>query len=242
MKDFSIYQKEIENRWMTVKNNIISTVKKCNRNYDDITVIAVAKTKPLPLVELSLNAGIQNIGENYVQELLEKHNQIDYSKYSPKWHFIGHLQRNKVKYIINFVSLIHSVDSFLLAKEISRHAEKINRNIDVLIQINTSAEESKFGCDPNDTLKLFEQVSNLNNISIKGLMTIGSFSNDESIIRREFKLLHIKFDEIKKEFPESNINHLSMGMSGDYQIAIEEGATLVRIGTNIFGERIYKNE
>jgi len=241
MKNEPFTQSDINQRWSEINNNIISTAKKCNRNVNDITVVAVAKTKPLSLVELALNAGIRNIGENYVQELLEKHNQIDYTKFSPNWHFIGHLQRNKVKYIIDFVSLIHSVDSFELAQEISKQAEKINRNIDILIQVNTSFEESKFGCPPSDTLKLFEKISNLKNISIKGLMTIGSFSNDESIIRREFKLLRQKFDEINKEFPERNIHHLSMGMSGDYQIAIEEGATLIRIGTTLFGERIYND-
>ncbi|HPI19442.1 MAG TPA: YggS family pyridoxal phosphate-dependent enzyme [Candidatus Kapabacteria bacterium] len=239
MKNDSLTQSDINQRWSEINFNVISTAKKCNRNVNDITVIAVAKTKPTSFVELALNAGIGNIGENYVQELLEKHNQIDYTKYSPKWHFIGHLQRNKIKYIIDFVSLIHSVDSFQLAQEISKQAENINRNIDILIQVNTSLEDSKFGCSPNDTIKLFEQVSNLKNISIKGLMTIGSFSYDESIIRREFKLLHQKFDEINKEFPELNIHHLSMGMSGDYQIAIEEGATLIRIGTTLFGERNY---
>jgi len=239
MKNDSLTQSDINQRWSEINNNIISAAKNCNRNVNDITVIAVAKTKPIALVELALKAGIYNIGENYVQELLEKHNQFDYTKYNPKWHFIGHLQRNKVKYIIDFIHLIHSVDSFQLAQEISKQAENINRNIDILIQVNTSLEESKFGCSPNDTLKLFEQISKLKNISIKGLMTIGSFSYDESIIRREFKLLYQKFEEVNKEFPELNIHHLSMGMSGDYQIAIEEGATLIRIGTTLFGERNY---
>ncbi len=239
MKNEPLTQSDINQRWSEINNNIISTAKKCNRNANDITVIAVSKTKPISFVEFALNTGISNIGENYVQELLEKHNQIEHTKYSPKWHFIGHLQRNKVKYIIDFVSLVHSVDSFLLAQEISKQAENINRNIDILIQVNTSLEESKFGCSPNDTLNLFEQISKLKNISIKGLMTIGSFSNNESIIRSEFKLLHQKFDEVNKIFPDLNIHHLSMGMSGDYQIAIEEGATLIRIGTNLFGERNY---
>lgn len=232
-------QIDMKKTWNEINENIKNSAVKCGRDPEDISVIAVAKTKPVELIKLALEAGIENIGENYVQELSAKHREMDYLSYNPKWHFIGHLQRNKVKSIVEFISLIHSVDSFPLAKEISRQAEKINKKIDILLQINSSAEESKFGCPPNQAAKLFEEVSTLKNISIKGLMTIGSFSNDETVTRKEFKLLNKVFEELNKNLKENRMRHLSMGMSGDYQIAIEEGATLLRIGTTIFGERNY---
>ena len=206
----------------------------------NVKVVAVSKTHPIEAIKFGIDAGITDFGENYAQELKSKYEQIkQISDVQPNWHFIGHLQTNKVKYIIPFVKLIHSVDSFHLAEEINRQASKHNRIVDVLVQVNTSGEESKFGCEPEETLPLIEQISNLPNLRILGLMTIGSFSNDENIIRKEFRLLRRLFEEAKHKFPELPLTELSMGMTNDYLIAIEEGATIVRIGTAIFGERHY---
>jgi len=206
----------------------------------NVKVVAVSKTHPIEAIKFGIDAGITDFGENYAQELKSKYEQIkQISDVQPNWHFIGHLQTNKVKYIIPFVKLIHSVDSFHLAEEINRQASKHNRIVDVLVQVNTSGEESKFGCEPEETLPLIEQISNLPNLRILGLMTIGSFSNDENTIRREFRLLRSIFEEAKQKFPELPLAELSMGMTNDYMIAVEEGATILRIGTAIFGERHY---
>lgn len=230
---------EIRNNWLNVLDNVRTTAKKFRRDPDSIKIVAVSKSHPPELIELAIKAGINCFGENYVQELKDKYKYIsDSGIQNPEWHFIGHLQSNKVKYIIPFVSLIHSVDSLNLAMEISKHAEKNNRNVDILLQVNTSGESSKFGCEPDDVSQLFDSVSQLKNLNILGLMTIGTFSDNEKIIRSEFKLLR----EIRDHINQSkgiNLAHLSMGMSHDYLIAIEEGTTIVRIGTAIFGERLY---
>lgn len=221
-----------------IKSNIEQVAKKFSRNAEKIKIIAVSKTQSIEAISAAFYAGATIFGENYVQELVEKQSQLSSQGIFPEWHFIGHLQTNKVKYIAPFVSLIHSVDSEKLASEISRQAEKNNRTIDFLLQINTSGEISKFGCEPDEAITLAEKVSSLPNVKLKGLMTIGTFSDDEAIIRKEFRLLRSKLEEINYKLG-LNLNELSMGMSHDYEIAIEEGATMVRIGTAIFGERQY---
>ncbi|MCX7909867.1 MAG: YggS family pyridoxal phosphate-dependent enzyme [Ignavibacteria bacterium] len=205
-----------------------------------ITIVAVSKTHPVEAIINAIEVGITEIGENYAQEMKAKYEEIhQMGKKQPNWHFIGHLQTNKVKYIAPFVSLIHSVDSVHLGEEIEKQAAKHNRTIDVLIQVNTSGELSKFGCEPNDVYKIIEGIQQFPHISIKGLMTIGSFSTDEKVIRKEFRLLKQLFDEAKRLYPELPLTELSMGMTNDFLIAVEEGATILRIGTAIFGERHY---
>jgi PLP dependent protein len=205
----------------------------------NITLVAVSKTKPAEDILELYKLGHRDFGENYVQELEEKHEQL------PKdirWHFIGHLQSNKIKYIASFVHLIHGIDSFKLLKEVDKQAKKINRTIDVLLQVHIAQEETKFGLGENELNDLFNdhssQLESLRNVNIKGLMGMASFSDDKEKIRKEFKYLKGLFDKhSSSESANRNFQVLSMGMSGDYTIAMEEGTTMVRIGSLIFGER-----
>jgi PLP dependent protein len=205
----------------------------------NITLVAVSKTKPAEDILELYKLGHRDFGENYVQELEEKHEQL------PKdirWHFIGHLQSNKIKYIASFVHLIHGIDSSKLLKEVDKQAKKINRTIDVLLQVHIAQEETKFGLGENELNDLFNdhssQLESLRNVNIKGLMGMASFSDDKEKIRKEFKYLKGLFDKhSSSESANRNFEILSMGMSGDYTIAMEEGTTMVRIGSLIFGER-----
>jgi pyridoxal phosphate enzyme (YggS family) len=229
---------EIKKNWQTVMTNVDTACQEANRDKDDVQVIAVSKTYPDELIINALKAGITVFGENYAQELRDKHKavpEVDGEK--PVWHFIGHLQRNKVKHIAHFVEYIHTVDSIKLAEEISKQASKHNRMIKCLLQVNTSGEESKSGCEPNDVLSLAERILQVPNIKVEGLMTIGSFSDNEKIVRGEFSMLRKIKEKVNSRFPEADLKHLSMGMSHDYQWAIEEEATFVRVGTSIFGLR-----
>jgi PLP dependent protein len=196
------------------------------------TLIAVSKTKPIEMLMEAYDAGFKRFGENYVQELVAKHEQM------PKdieWHLIGHLQSNKVKYIAPFVSMIHSIDSFKLLNEVNKQAAKHNRVIDCLLQIHIAEEESKSGMSEDEALEILnsKELKDLKNIKIVGLMGMTTLTDDETQIRKEFRHLKSFFDTIKNE----QINILSMGMSGDYGIAIEEGSTMVRVGSKIFGSR-----
>lgn len=223
---------------MDIKNNI---TKIHNFLSDKPTrLVAVSKTKPADLIEKAYHEGLRIFGENKAQELAEKYEIL------PKdieWHMIGHLQRNKVKYIAPFVALIHSVDSFRLLKEIDKQAEKNNRVIACLLQIHIAEEDTKFGLSEeelNDILNS-EEFTQMKNIKIIGLMGMATFTDDETQIRREFKSLKAIFDRLsQKSLPAHAVmKELSMGMSGDYKIAIEEGSTLIRVGSAIFGERNY---
>lgn len=201
-----------------------------------VTLIAVSKTKPVEMLMEAYNAGFKRFGENYVQELVEKYEQM------PKdieWHFIGHLQSNKVKYIAPFVSLIHSVDSFKLLQEINKQATKNNRIIDCLLQIYIAEEDTKSGMTEEECLEILqpENLEKLPNINIVGLMGMTTLTDDETQIRKEFRKLK-SFRE-KLYTLHSTLFTLSMGMSGDYEIAIEEGSTMIRVGSKIFGGRIY---
>lgn len=200
------------------------------------TLVAVSKTKPVPDIQELYNLGHRDFGENYVQELVEKYEQL------PKdihWHFIGHLQSNKVKYIAPFVHLIHGVDSINLLKEINKQALKNNRVINCLLQLHIAKEETKFGFDAHE-LKQIHELHELKNIKIVGLMGMASFSDDMNLVRSEFKNLKTIFDNYDQQ-PTSNfqLQTLSMGMSSDYKIALEEGSNMVRIGSLLFGERNY---
>lgn len=231
---------EIEKNWKVVSYQVAETAIKCGRNPDDIKILAVSKTQSEEIIKLAVKAGIPLLGENYSQELVRKYRALEESGIAqPKWHLIGHLQTNKVKNVVPLADAIHSVDSAYLAEEVSKHAIKHGKRIDVMLQVNTSGEESKYGCEPEELVELAENALQLNGINVIGLMTIGSFTGEEAIIRSEFKLLRSLLYQMKAHFPDSAIMELSMGMSGDYEIAIEEGATYLRIGTAIFGERVY---
>jgi pyridoxal phosphate enzyme (YggS family) len=212
---------------MSVKDNILHLQKHLA---DNIHLVAVSKTKPNELIIEAYGAGQRIFGENKVQELVEKEESL------PKdieWHMIGHLQTNKVKYIAPFVSLIHAVDSKKLIKEINKRAEQNNRVIPCLLQVHIAQEESKFGLDKDGVIEILK--TDFSNVSIVGLMGMATFTDNKNQIRKEFKYLKDIFDELKESQP--NFSILSMGMSGDYSIAIEEGSNMVRIGSSIFGER-----
>lgn len=203
-----------------------------------VQLIAVSKTKPASAIEEAYECGQRIFGENKVQELCDKFEQL------PKdiaWHMIGHLQSNKVKYMAGFVSLIHGVDSLSLLKEIDKQANKNKRIQDVLLQCFIATEETKFGLSEEELTDLLksDDFKQLKSISVKGLMGMASFTSDETQIRKEFKSLKLLFDKVKSEFfsEDPSFKEISMGMSGDYKIAIEEGSTMVRIGSSIFGSR-----
>jgi len=205
----------------------------------NVKLIAVSKTKPIELIEEAYQSGHRIYGENKAQELAGKYEAL------PKdieWHMIGHMQTNKVKYIAPFVSLIHGVDSFKLLKVINKEGEKNNRKINCLLQFHIASEETKFGLDLNEAIEFIksDEFKNLNNVNICGVMGMATYTENEDTIRSEFKeLVHI-FNELKQAyFTDSDFKEISMGMSGDYKIAIEEGATMVRIGSILFGARNY---
>ena len=216
---------------MSIKDNLLDLKKNLPER---VTLVAVSKTKPTDMIQEAYDAGHRIFGENKVQEMVIKWEQL------PKdiqWHMIGHLQRNKVKYMAEFVSLVHGVDSLRLLKEIDKQAKKHDRIISCLLQIHIAEEDTKFGFDEGELNHLIQnpELHELGNIRIKGLMGMATFTNDKNQIRREFKTLKKLFETVKLLNPDVSI--LSMGMSGDYQIAIEEGSTMVRIGSSIFGER-----
>jgi pyridoxal phosphate enzyme (YggS family) len=207
-------------------------LKECSAK--NVTLVAVSKTKPVENILVLYNLGQRDFGENYVQELVEKEKQL------PKdirWHFIGHLQTNKVKQIIGFVHLIHGVDSLKLLKEINKQSEKINKITNCLLQIHIAQEETKFGLDEEEANVLISRLADeqINNININGLMGMASFTNDENRIRKEFQYLKSLQQKLKTE--DLKLETLSTGMTADYKIAIEEGSNMIRVGSLIFGSR-----
>ncbi len=221
----------------TAQENIERACQNASRDPGEVTLIAVSKTKPVSMLMEAYQYGCREFGENKVQELVEKYQIM------PKdihWHMIGHLQRNKVKYIVDKVALIHSVDSLRLAEEISKEAVKKGLTVSVLIEVNIAGETSKFGTAAEETTELVRQAALLPGIRIKGLMTIAPFVENSEKNRQYFEILRqLAVDITKKNIDNVNMNVLSMGMTGDYMVAVEEGATMVRIGTGIFGERQY---
>ncbi|MCX6156804.1 MAG: YggS family pyridoxal phosphate-dependent enzyme [Ignavibacteriota bacterium] len=215
--------------------DIKATCEQTGRDFSEITLVAVSKTFPAEDVVKVRESGQIHFGENKVQELKSKFDILGTENIN--WHLIGHLQTNKVKYVADFVYLIHSVDSLKLAEVIDEQAKKYNRIIDILIQVNTSSEDQKSGIEPSDAGGLCAGISKLENVRIKGLMTIGMFTDDEDVIRDNFKTLKSVYDELKADYP--SFEYLSMGMTSDYKIAIEEGANMLRIGSAIFGYRNY---
>jgi PLP dependent protein len=206
----------------------------------NVTLVAVSKTKPVEDILELYNLGQRDFGENYVQELVEKYEQLPEDI---RWHFIGHLQSNKVKYMAPFVSLIHSVDSEKLLKEINKEAKKNNRIIDCLLEVYIAKEESKFGLNEEELQTLITRISeanSFNNISVKGLMGMASFTDDKEVVRKEFAQLKFLFDKYSQfTTHHSSFTILSMGMSADYKTAIDEGSKMVRIGSLLFGKRNY---
>ena len=201
------------------------------------TLVAVSKTKPVEAIRELYALGHRDFGENYVQELVEKQAQLPADI---RWHFIGHLQSNKVKYIAPFVHLIHGIDSVKLLKEVNKQAIKHHRTLAVLLQVHIAMEESKFGFDENELLNTNweQELHELKNIDLQGLMGMASFSDDENLVRGEFRTLKNLFDRFaQRQIPNTKLRTLSMGMSGDYKIALEEGSSMVRVGSLIFGSR-----
>lgn len=220
-----------------VEKNIQRACDRAGRDRQEVTLIAVSKTKPVEMLQEIYDEGIRVFGENKVQELLDKYEVLPEDI---KWQMIGHLQRNKVKYIIDKVDLIHSVDSIRLAESIDKEAEKKGVIVNILIEVNVAKEDTKFGLMPEEIDDFIEQIKKLEHICVKGLMTIAPFVSDPEENRPIFaRLRELSVDIGKKNVDNINMSVLSMGMTNDYQVAIEEGATMVRVGTGIFGARDY---
>ena len=218
-----------------VRENIQKACEKAGRSPQEVTLIAVSKTKPLFMLEEAYEAGARDFGENKVQEILEKHPKMPEDA---RFHMIGHLQRNKVKQVLPHAVLIHSVDSYRLAEQISQEAGKLGITAKILLEVNVAKEESKFGMMPEDVEEMAGQIAALPHLQIEGLMTIAPFVDDPEKNRPVFrKLYQLSVDIKKKNIDHVNMGVLSMGMTGDYQVAVEEGSTMIRVGTGIFGAR-----
>ncbi len=215
-----------------VRGRIAAAAERCGRSPEEIQLVAVTKTVGVEVIQQALSCGITIIGESRVQEAIAKHSQV---KGSVSWHLVGHLQRNKVKKALTIFDLIHSVDSFRLAQEISQHSQELGRQTGVLVQVNTSGEESKFGLGPHQVIPFLESMHALPGIRILGLMTIGLFTSDPEQVRPCFiKLREIYREAEDLQVPNVEMRLLSMGMTNDFPVAIQEGANMVRIGTAIF--------
>lgn len=219
-----------------VKKNIADAAGKAGKRLEDIVLVMATKTVDTDRIREAVHAGGQIIGENKIQEALKKYEVL--KDEDAEWHFIGHLQTNKVKDVLKFADMIHSVDRLALSEKLDQRLQQEGRSMDILVQVNTSYEESKYGIAPEEAVSLVRQTAKFDTLKIRGLMTIGLFTKDEVKIRRCFKLLNEVRDAVTKEgIDRVEMKYLSMGMSGDYQIAIEEGSNMVRIGTAIFGAR-----
>ena len=222
----------------TVEEHVQEACKRAGRSREEVTLIAVSKTKPLEMLQEIYGEGVRDFGENKVQELCDKMEQLPSDI---RWHMIGHLQRNKVKYIVGKVALIHSVDTYRLAEEINIQAKKRGIIVPILVEVNIAGEENKFGTTAEDAMLLVEEISKLENVRIRGLMTIAPFVENPEDNRLYFrKIKQLSVDITNKNIDNVSMEILSMGMTGDYEVAIEEGATMVRVGTGIFGARNYK--
>ena len=220
-----------------VLNNIQDACQAVGRDPKEVTLVAVSKTKPVEMLQQVYDAGARVFGENKVQEIMDKY---DHLPGDIRWQMIGHLQRNKVKYIVDKVDMIHSVDSYRLAQTIETEAAKKNVTVSVLLEVNVAEEESKFGLKMDEVLPLVQQISELPHVQVKGLMTIAPFVSNPEDNREIFrKLKKLSVDIEAKNINNTTMSVLSMGMTGDYQVAVQEGATMVRVGTGIFGERNY---
>ncbi len=226
----------MKDRLKRIHERIDQAASRCNRSAESIRLIAVSKTIPAAVVREAIDCGVTDLGENYIQEARDKVNELATAPVN--WHYIGHLQSNKAKYAVRLFDLIHSVDSLKLAAELNKYAQKIDKIQAVLVQVNVAQEESKSGIYVEETIGLLKQLSRLDNISVKGLMTMPPYFNAPDKVRPFFTALRDLRDRIRTEnITGIGMDELSMGMTGDFETAIEEGATMVRIGTAIFGER-----
>jgi len=224
-----------------ILNRVKASAIRSGRKPEDITVIAVSKTVDSDRAKEAIEAGLENLGENKVQEFINKYEQL--SNLNIKWHMIGHLQKNKVKYIIDKAELIHSVENLDLAKEIDKRAKQHQIVSNVLIELNIGEEDSKFGLNAENVFDFVKDMEQFENIKILGIMTVAPYCEEPEDIRWLFKKMKEIFDSISKmELKNTNMKYLSMGMTNDFEVAIEEGSNIVRIGTAIFGARIYQEE
>jgi len=235
---------DIKNNIIKVRERIAQAAKRSGRTPESIQLVAVSKTVPVEKIIAVVDAGITDIGENRVQEATQKHQIIyeDESKgsfhESVKWHLVGHLQRNKVKQALEIFDMIHSVDSVRLMDEIEKRAAQMDKIVDALVEVNTSAEETKYGIKPEEVVDFMKQASQYDHLKVKGLMTIGIFAEDPEVTRPCFQQLRNLRDEVANlNLPNIEMKYLSMGMTNDFEVAIEEGTDIVRIGTAIFGSR-----
>jgi len=229
---------DIRKNLETVGGKIREAAEACGRNAEDIVLVAVSKTREPEEINTAIDSGVTDIGENKVQEIMDKYDAIK----SVRWHLIGHLQTNKVKYIIDKVDMIHSVDSMKLAKEINKRAKAHEKTMDILVQINPAQEESKFGVSIEEAGNLVREIlDSCENIRIKGLMSVAPIVEDPRDVKPYFDGVKAKYDELAEiEHPNLDFKYLSMGMSHDFQVAIEAGSNLIRVGSAIFGERDYE--
>ena len=226
----------MKERIQRLQERISQAAHACNRPASDVRLVAVSKTMPAEIVKEAIEIGMTDFGENYIQEAREKITTL--STYPVTWHYIGHLQSNKAKYAVRMFDLIHSVDSLKLARELDKCARKNGKVQEILLQVNVAREDSKSGVYVEDTLQLLKDVAQLENVAVKGLMTMPPYFNAPDRVRPFFRALRQLRDRIINEnIPTVSMEELSMGMTGDFEAAIEEGATMVRIGTAIFGER-----
>lgn len=230
-------QSVLKENYHLVLNKVKRACERAGRDEKDVTLIAVSKTKPVEMLQEVYDCGCRDFGENKVQEIMDKYDKLPNDI---RWHMIGHLQTNKVKYIVDKVYMIHSVDSIKLAKEISKEAVKKNVTVKILLEVNVAQEETKFGMMSDEVKEFYNEVIDLPGLKVCGLMTIAPYVEDSEENRQYFvKLRQLMVDMTEEKNDNKDVGELSMGMTGDYEVAIEEGATYVRVGTGIFGERNY---
>jgi PLP dependent protein len=225
---------EMISKLSAIKERIKSAASGCGRSAEEVRLVAVGKTQPVELIRQAVASGVDIIGENYIQEAREKFDRL--YQMTVQWHFIGHLQRNKVKYAVRMFDLIHTVDSLRLARELDQHARKVDKVQPVLVQVNNSGEQTKSGIEEAKAPELVEVILNMKHLRLQGLMTMPPYFNAPEKARPYFAALRILRDRLADQF-KITLEDLSMGMTGDFEVAIEEGATLVRIGTALFGAR-----
>ncbi|MDR3072173.1 MAG: YggS family pyridoxal phosphate-dependent enzyme [Clostridiales Family XIII bacterium] len=237
--------RSISENIMQVRRKVDEAAARCGRNGEDVTIIAVTKTRTPEAILEAVKAGLLDLGENKVQEIQDKYEVVSDAATQMKtfvnWHMIGHLQRNKVKYLIGKVYLIHSVDSFRLCAEIDKHAKANGLIQDILVQVNAAEEDSKFGLTVDETPKLVEEILiGLENVRIRGLMTIGPLTEEPEETRQFFRMVRSMYDGMNRDFSHERLDMqiLSMGMTNDYEVAIEEGSNMIRVGTGLFGPRV----
>jgi pyridoxal phosphate enzyme (YggS family) len=230
-------QEQLAANLARVRASIAAAAQRAGRQPEDITLVAVSKTHPVELVKIAYNLGVTDFGENRVQEALTKIN--DFHPQGMRWHMIGHLQSNKARKVVSSFDCVQSVDSLHLAQMLQRHAAEQNRRLPILLEVNVVGEESKSGLTLDETPTVARQIATLSHLEVQGLMTVAPLMSDQEHVRPVFRALRTLRDRLQQELPTCSWQHLSMGMTDDYRVAIEEGATIVRIGRAIFGERPY---